>query len=565
MRFLQPKPTPYDPYALMMQPFSERARQVCQDWALTGHGAPAVTFVFYVVKILFYIAVWFVFCGLTPSLGGPLSVGSWWAEPIAFQKAVLWSMLFEGMGLGCGSGPLTGRYMPPFGGFLYFLRPGTTKLALWKKLPLFGGIKRTWLDVALYAGLLISLLRALIAPEIEPAMLWPIIILIPLASIGDRMQFLVFRSEHYWTLCCCFALANPWFNGAKCVWLALWFWAGISKLNHHFPNVVQVMLSNSPVLPFQWLRKAMYRKHPEDLTPSPLAQGMAHAGTVLELGVPTLMLLTPLGEQPVAGIIAMLFLHGFITSNFPMGVPLEWNVMMVYGGFVLFWAHPEVAAFTVTHPALIAILVLMLVLLPLLGNLFPEKISFLLSMRYYAGNWACSVWFLRLDAFPKFDKLKAVTRTIDQQLGKYYDAKTMAGMFARGLGFRLMHLHGRALIHLLPKTIENELHYAWVDGEGMAGNILGWNFGDGHLHDEDLLAAVQEQCKFEPGEIRCIFVESQPLGRNTLSYRIADAASGVIEHGEVSINTLRSLQPWGQLPVQPSTDPLPAVANSGAQ
>ena len=61
-------------------------------------------------------------------------LGDWWLHPIAFEKAILWSMLFEGLGLGCGSGPLTGRYAPPLGGALYFARPGTTKRALWPTL-----------------------------------------------------------------------------------------------------------------------------------------------------------------------------------------------------------------------------------------------------------------------------------------------------------------------------------------------------------------------------------------------------------------------------------------------
>ena len=33
------------------------------------------------------------------------------------------------------------------------------------------------------------------------------------------------------------------------------------------------------------------------------------------------------------------------------------------------------------------------VVVPVLGNLLPGRISFLPSMRYYAGNWAMSVWF----------------------------------------------------------------------------------------------------------------------------------------------------------------------------
>ena len=545
MSFLQPTPTPYDPFQWGQLPFTERARLVCQAWAVQGYGAPLVVIVFYAVKIALYAAVWLMFCSFTPSLGGLSNIGTWWLEPIAFQKAILWSMLFEGLGLGCGSGPLTGRYYPPFGGFMYFLRPGTTKLALFPGVPLFGGYKRTWLDAGLYAALVISLVRALVAPVIEPALVWPIVILLPLASIGDRMLFLTFRGEHYWTAAACFALVNPWIGAAKSIWLALWFWAGISKLNHHFPAVVCVMTSNSPIVRSTWLRKRLYRSYPDDLRPSRLAVWMAHAGTVLELGVPTIMLLTPLGVPPVLGIIAMLALHGFITSNVPMGVPLEWNVMMVYGAFALFWAHADVAPFAVGSPVLAAVLVLMLVLLPLFGNLFPDRISFLLSMRYYAGNWACSQWFIRLDGAAKLEKLKRAVETVDKQIGRFFDPNTAAGLFSRGMGFRLMHLHGRAITTLIPKTLPVENHYVFVDGEGMAGMILGWNFGDGHLHNEGLLSAVQAQCEFLPGELRCIFVESQPLFRKTLAYRIVDAASGLIEQGELQVSDLREMQPWG--------------------
>jgi hypothetical protein len=232
--------------------------------------------------------------------------------------------------------------------------------------------------------------------------------------------------------------------------------------------------------------------------------------------------------------------------------------MMVYGAFVLFWGHPGVSPFAIGSPVLAGLLVVMLVLIPLLGNLFPERISFLLSMRYYAGNWACGVWFLRGDALHRFEKLKVSAQPVDKQLARFYDPKTVAGMFSRGMGFRLMHLHGRALLLLLPKALPSEQYYGWVDGEGMAGRILGWNFGDGHLHGDALLHAVQSQCAFEPGEIRCIFVESQPLGRQTLAYRIVDACSGLIEAGELDVSTLRSLQPWG--PPQPTAADTLAVS-----
>ena len=86
--------------------------------------------------------------------------------------------------------------------------------------------------------------------------------------------------------------------------------------------------------------------------------------------------------------------------------------------------------------------------------------------------------------------------------------------------------------------------YLWLDGELVAGLALGWNFGDGHLHDERLLEALQAQCGFEPGEVRCVFVESQPVQRQELVWRIADAATGEIARGTVSVAELREVQPW---------------------
>src|SRR4051794_11814546 len=123
MSLLSPTPPPYDPLAWCRRPLDERGRMVCEAWALQGYGTPTAVFAFYAVKIALYIAGWLLWCSLSPSLGGAATVSTWWLRPLAFEKAIVWSLLFEVLGLGCGSGPLTGRYFPPFGGFLYFLRP----------------------------------------------------------------------------------------------------------------------------------------------------------------------------------------------------------------------------------------------------------------------------------------------------------------------------------------------------------------------------------------------------------------------------------------------------------
>jgi hypothetical protein len=191
-----------------------------------------------------------------------------------------------------------------------------------------------------------------------------------------------------------------------------------------------------------------------------------------------------------------------------------------------------------------AFLALMLVGLPLAGNLAPGRISFLLAMRYYAGNWAYSIWLFRGEAYKKLARLKGTSPWIYDQLARFYDRSTAVGLVGKVMGFRLMHLHGRALPILVPKAVDRLADYEWLDGELVAGMVLGWNFGEGHLHQEDLLAAVQEKSQFDEGELRCIFVEAQPLGGSSIEYRIFDAKKGRLERGELPVAELRTRQPW---------------------
>jgi len=543
--FLHPTPPPYDPLEWEQRPFAERARMVCNAWAIQGYGTPVAIYLVYAIKIALYVFGWFFFCGFTPGMGSLSDFGAWAMTPIAFQKAILWSALFEIVGLGCGSGPLTGRYMPPIGGPLYFLRPGTTKLPVFEGAPIIGRMRRSLLDVALYAAFLALLVVALVSPGPSRELFIALAVLLPLLGVLDKTLFLCARGEHYWTTIAVFALATDFVPGAKGIHAALWFWAGVSKLNHHFPSVVGVMTSNSPVTRMAWFRKLMYRDCPNDLNPSRTAAWMGHAGTALELSVPVVLLAGDGGTVTLVGLGLMLLLHGFITSNVPMGVPLEWNVMMVYGAFYLFWQNAEVSVLSMSAPVA-ALIVVMGIVIPLLGNLYPERVPFLLAMRYYAGNWAYSVWLFKHEALAKLGKLTKSSPWVFDQLSGMYDRATMVGVGSRVIAFRLMHLHGRALPLLLPKAVANIDDYTWAEGELIAGMTLGWNFGDGHLHDEQLLRAIQAQCGFEPAELRCVMVESQPLIKTTMHYRILDAHTGLLDQGHVHIAELRKLQPWGE-------------------
>jgi hypothetical protein len=306
------------------------------------------------------------------------------------------------------------------------------------------------------------------------------------------------------------------------------------------------MTSNSPVMRLRSFRRLMYRRYPDDVSPSRLAVLMSYMGTGLEFTVPVLLLSGRGGALTVAGLVLMLVLHAYVTSNVPMGVPIEWNLLVVYGAFFLFWQHASDGLAGLTAPVAALVLV-MCVALPLLGNFVPSRMSFLMAMRYYAGNWAYSVWLFRGDSYRKLDRLTKSSAWIYDQLDRLYDHATSVGIFGKVMAFRLMHLHGRAIPLVLRRAVPRLEDYEWVDGEVVAGLALGWNFGDGHLHDERLLRAIQHQCDFEPGELRCIMVESQPLGRQTLAYRIVDAATGPLDGGEVDVRQLRALQPWEEI------------------
>ncbi len=545
MPFLKPSVPPFDPLEWERMPFRERARLACEAYAVQGWGSPGAVYIFYAAKILLYVAGWLLFCSFTPGLGfGHLgSFGDWWLSEAAFQKAVLWSMLFEGLGLGCGSGPLTARYFPPFTAFLHFLRPGTTKRPLLASMPVLGGYRRTPLDVALYAAAQVLLLAALISETVPTGLLIAIAAVYVILALADKTIFLSARGEHYWTTVVVFALASNWIPAVQAVWIALWFWAGFSKLTHHFTSVICVMCSNAPfTAPTPSVRRAFYKRFPSDLRPGRPAN-IAHLGAALEFAVPAVALVADGGPLTTVGLAMMVFLHVFIMSQVPAGVPLEWNVMMIYGGFFLFSEHATVAPWEMSA-ASAAFLAVMLVVIPLLGNLAPGRISFLMAMRYYAGNWPFGIWLFKGDSHRKLERIRKTAAWVPDQVERFTDRETAVAATSRLVGWRLMHLQGRALSELVPQAVDRFEDYTWVDGEVVCGMVLGYNFGDGHLHDEEFLGAVQEQCGFDDGELRVIMIEGQPFFGKTVDYRVHDARRGLLAEGEITVSELRDRQPW---------------------
>ncbi|HEY2501017.1 MAG TPA: DUF3556 domain-containing protein, partial [Mycobacterium sp.] len=521
-------------------------------------------YLLYLIKIALYVAAPAAIISLTPGLGGLGRIGDWWTQPIVYQKVIIFTLLFEVLGLGCGSGPLTGRFMPPIGGFLYWLRPNTIRLPAWPgKVPFTSGDTRTIVDVALYAIVLGGGVWALLSPGhggpvtatgdvglINPVLVIPTIVALALLGLRDKTIFLAARGEHYWLKL--FVFFFPFTDqivAFKIITLCLWWGAATSKLNHHFPYVVSVMTSNNALLRpklFNPIKRMLYLDPVNDLRPSWVPKLMAHVGgTTAEFVVPTALVFFG-ADHPWRWFLIgfMVIFHLNIISNLPMGVPLEWNVFFIFSLFYLFGHYGAIQATDLRSPLLLA-LVIVAVAVVIAGNMLPEKISFLPAMRYYAGNWATSVWCFRPGAEEKIDAdIVKSSALVVNQLARLYDPGTAEIMADKTAAFRAMHVHGRALNALLPRTIDNEADYKVREGEIVAGPLVGWNFGEGHLHNEQLLEAVQRRCNFEDGDVRVIVLEGQPIHVQKQWYRILDAKTGLIEAGYVTVEDMLSRQPW---------------------
>ena len=117
--------------------------------------------------------------------------------------------------------------------------------------------------------------------------------------------------------------------------------------------------------------------------------------------------------------------------------------------------------------------------------IFPDEIKAGLTLCWF-GVWFWAAFSKLTPSFPSVVIVKT-SPDLRKQLGMYYDAKTSMSILSRFISFRLMHVPGRVLVDLIPKAVKNFNDYYWLDGEIMAGEVVGWNFGEGHLHSEKLL------------------------------------------------------------------------------
>ena len=596
MGFVNPSPQPVPPADFVRLPLRDRMRILATNWVEDGFGTPRVLHVVYILKMLgLYFALGLAITSWTTDYVHFTDPGTWFDNVVVYQKLAVWLMLLEVIGLGGAFGPLCGHFTPMLGNIRYWLRPGTIRMAPWgRHVPGTGGDKRTVLDVVLYVAVLASLAYPLLAkaepvtflpagtgPQelVPPAAFVPILVAMPLMGLRDKVIFLAARSEQYLPIMLLSATLGALVmtdnaNSAdfvnlvvafKIIICVVWIGAGVSKLGEHFINVVPPMISNSPGQP-GFVKRMHYRNAPGDIRPSRIAWFMAHVGgTTVEILIPVVLLLTTNGTVAMLGAVAMLIFHIFITSTFPLAVPLEWNVYFGYIAIVLwggFGGGFDASVYNIwnfSEPLLIPIFAL-LCFGPVLGNLRPDLVSFLPSMRQYSGNWASAVWTMKPGVEERLNELPLVENQVDQlqrMAPAPYESDDAEMTMQKVLAWRSMHSQGRGLFSVLYEHLDDIEERTVRDGEFVCNAILGWNFGDGHLHDERLVAAIQKRLNLAPGDLVVAYCESQatPWANPPQAYRVIDAALGVVEKGTWDVRDCVAEQPWlpnGPVPLQVS-------------
>jgi Transmembrane protein of unknown function (DUF3556) len=573
MGFMTGNFPPVDPEEFMQRPYRERLKTLSGHWADYGFGSPKVIATIYLFKLAFFFVLGGILVGTLTSHLNPLHPSAWFDEPIFYQKVILWTVLLECLGIAGSWGPLAGHFSPMTAGFRHYARPGTIRLPPWPdRLPFTKGDERTSLDVALYAALIAALVMSLALSGVHthgidkaigankglvpPAVLVTVIALLGILGLRDKVLFIAARSEQYIPALIFFAFF-PFVDmivAAKLLIVIVWLGAGFSKFNRHFPQVVPPMVSNVPWLPFKSIKRMHYRGYPEDLRPSKMTYRIAHGpGMFGELVPPVVLLFSHNHIVTVCAAVFMIGYHLFIISTFPLAVPLEWNVVFMYLSAFLFLGYPAQDGYAIGNMGTGVLIgtVAGLVVFPILGNLRPDLVSFLPSMRQYAGNWASAMWAFAPGREQKLNDhvVKSALMQKDQLQLKApllgYDERVAEVVMNQMLGWRCLHSQGRGLNSVMMNQLGEDIDtYTLREAEFACNAIVGFNFGDGHLHSRHLIRAIQRRCQFAPGEFIVVWVESEPVWSGRQQYWVMDAAVGVVETGSWAVKDAVEAIPW---------------------
>ena len=227
----------------------------------------------------------------------------------------------------------------------------------------------------------------------------------------------------------------------------------------------------------------------------------------------------------------MVIFHVHITSTFPLAVPLEWNLFMIFGMLFLFGHYGDVPCSTLDDPLLFAILLAIGVGVPSLGNLRAGLVSFLPSMRYYAGNWATSQWLFRKESGAE-EKLDQPRRQVRADRRRAAGASSTTArraelMLAQGPRVPLDALARAGAERAdarAPSTTSRTTTCARASSSPASSSART------SATATSTTSSCSRRCRSAAassrGELRVVMLESQPAHVQRQRYRIYDAADG---------------------------------------
>jgi len=370
------------------------------------------------------------------------------------------------------------------------------------------------------------------------------------------------RGEHYVYMLVCLSFPD-WRSGMQCVQLALWCWAGVSKMGPWFQYVIPFITKDSilsPCLPSTLLAKLLLKDYPRDLNPSTFTIITAWTGAFLEILFPAFC--TASSAVRLVGVFGMIAYHAFIGMCMPFASVFEWNWFCVIVAYYMFCLNEFSLP---TSPLLQAFLFIVLVVIPIIGQLYPTLVPFLLAYRPYAGNWRFQWYVLHKDALPKHQKLKtwedpfvaSNARWMYSWFGSWgQKSMQLISRFDYFFTASVLYVPAyRPLISVLERLCE-ENGWKWDDvycsfSEPYQNQVFGWSLGTGWIAARECTReAFNSICKFSKAEMYFIqFEPSQPFpcGKDhVVQFRCFDVTEGPENaqiHGAVPYAQLADSQP----------------------
>jgi hypothetical protein len=180
---------------------------------------------------------------------------------------------------------------------------------------------------------------------------------------------------------------------------------------------------------------------------------LSSSAAFVEIVAPLILFFSTNKWLTLAAALLTVGFHLFIISNFPLAVPLEWNVVFACNTMFLFLGFSNRAGYApwdMTPTWLTVVVAAGLLFFPVLGNVRPQKVSFLPSLRQYAGNWASAVWAFAPGAEAKLDRVtRSAGNQVDQFVAFGYEPQWAEITAQKTIAWRAMRSQGCGLFSLL--------------------------------------------------------------------------------------------------------------------